>query len=183
MDELSQELETAQTEQVQENSAEDTQQVSESGQAQESAKIDDTLPPEQQRGYIARLKEKNEKLEQRLESLEGKLNETSGKSDEVKEQYQKELQAIKDEYARDKVVSRLENELLKSGCIDTQALMAHVKVNDLELDGTTLKGVDFDVLKTSYPYLFKSPTISSAAQSKAQADDDFEKRFEKQFGL
>lgn len=166
-----------------EDTAEDTQQVSQPKQAQETAETEETLPPEQQRGYIARLKEKNEKLEKRFEELEKELKASSGKSDEAKAEYQKELQAIKDEYARDKVTAKLENELLKSGCIDTQALMAHVKLDDVQLEGGKLEGVDLEELKSNYPYLFRSQTVVSSAQSKAKADDDFQKLMEKNFGL
>lgn len=55
----------------------------------------------------------------------------------------------------------IERELLKSGCIDTDALMVHIKADDVKLaeDGKSIaEGVDIEELKKSYPYLFPSST-------------------------
>lgn len=55
----------------------------------------------------------------------------------------------------------IERELLKSGCIDTDALMVHIKADDVKLgeDGKTIaEGMDIEELKKSYPYLFPSST-------------------------
>ncbi|MFR7658626.1 MAG: phage scaffolding protein [Eggerthellaceae bacterium] len=55
----------------------------------------------------------------------------------------------------------IERELLKSGCIDTDALMVHIKAEDVKLaeDGKSIaEGVDIEELKKSYPYLFPSST-------------------------
>lgn len=55
----------------------------------------------------------------------------------------------------------IERELLKSGCIDTDALMVHIKADDVKLaeDGKSIaEGMDIDELKKSYPYLFPSST-------------------------
>lgn len=55
----------------------------------------------------------------------------------------------------------IERELLKSGCIDADALMVHIKADDVKLaeDGKSIaEGMDIDELKKSYPYLFPSPT-------------------------
>ena len=55
----------------------------------------------------------------------------------------------------------IERELLKSGCVDTDALMVHIKADEVKLaeDGKSIaEGVDIEELKKSYPYLFPSPT-------------------------
>lgn len=55
----------------------------------------------------------------------------------------------------------IERELLKSGCVDTEALMVHIKADEVKLaeDGKSIaEGLDLDELKKSYPYLFPQPT-------------------------
>ena len=55
----------------------------------------------------------------------------------------------------------IERELLKGGCVDTDALMVHIKTDDVKLaeDSKSItEGLDMEALKKSYPYLFPQPT-------------------------
>lgn len=66
----------------------------------------------------------------------------------------------------------IERELLKSGCVDTEALMVHIKADDVKLseDGKSItEGLDIEKLKETYGYLFDQPTetkqtVSTSAQ-------------------
>nr|DAZ40259.1 MAG TPA: minor structural protein [Caudoviricetes sp.] len=103
---------------------------------------------------------------------------------ELKEQFEKgnptpaqteptepNLDEVKAQHAAQAKNWAIERELLKAGCIDTDALMVHVKADEVKLseDGKTIsEGLDVDELKKSYSYLFPTqtdpkPTVSTSA--------------------
>lgn len=81
------------------------------------------------------------------------------------------LDEVKAQHASQAKNWAIERELLKAGCIDTDALMVHVKADEVKLseDGKTIsEGLDVDELKKSYSYLFPTqtdpkPTVSTSA--------------------
>lgn len=174
-----------------------------SGQAGSQSATEDNLNLEANRSaeeYAARLKETaqeakkyrqtNAELKAKLEQLEkerlesqGKFQEIAQKEKERAEKLEKDLQQTRAMFAMRSVTSQIESEAARLGCVDTNALIKLLDLNELEVDdefkvdGQSLKAV-LDRATKEKSYLFQKqatqpkdlpPTPGNAAAFKPSA--------------
>lgn len=127
-----------------------------------------------------RLNEENKSLKATIEQMQGQLAELTKKFEGAKtaEDIDAAVAAAKKEAEEASAKSKadfdarmraltVQNALIKAGCADTVALMAHIDLEKVEVasDGH-ISGLDAEKLKESYPYLFieaNTRTVDSAA--------------------
>lgn len=77
----------------------------------------------------------------------------------------------------------IETALLKAGCKDTVATMAHIDPSKVTVKDGTVEGIDVKALATNYPYLFGTTTQSTGGAPSGAAAGDEDARMRKIMGL
>lgn len=77
----------------------------------------------------------------------------------------------------------IETALLKAGCKDTVATMAHIDPAKVTVKDGVVEGIDVKALATSYPYLFGTTSQSTGGAPSGVAAGDEDARMRKIMGL
>lgn len=115
---------------------------------------------------LAAEKQRAKELQEKLDAAKT-AEEVQKAIDEAKAKAEADQKAAEERYAEQLKGMAAEAALVKAGCVDPKALIAaHVDMSKVEVDGESVKGLDAEGLKKSYPYLFgttQPPTVSTGA--------------------